>query len=302
MINARAIDIGYKCLIDEIVLWAEQEPAVRAAVLIGSRARTEHLADQWSDLDVLLFVREPERFAHTSDWVEVMGSVWLTFVERTPDDAAWERRVLYAGGLDVDFALNPADWLEHMAITGLAPEMAEIARRGVRVLADKDGLLAKILQHALPEAPLFVQPSAQDFSNVVNDFWYHSLWSAKHLRRGELWWAKSGVDWRLKDLLERMIEWHAHSIKGAAYDTWLRGRFLEEWADPRVVAQLDGTFARYDKEEVACALWATMNVFRWITRETAQRWHYPYPEAADEEVTELVGQILREMTQKNLAR
>jgi hypothetical protein len=25
---------------------------------------------------------------------------------------------------------------------------------------------------------------------VVSDFWYHALWSAKHLRQGELWWAK----------------------------------------------------------------------------------------------------------------
>jgi aminoglycoside 6-adenylyltransferase len=74
--------------------------------VIGSRARTDHPADAWSDLDVLLFVRNPEPYVRSEAWVACLGSVWLTFVERTPDGGAWARRTLYAGGLDVDFTLN----------------------------------------------------------------------------------------------------------------------------------------------------------------------------------------------------
>jgi aminoglycoside 6-adenylyltransferase len=199
--NAR----GYERLLQRITAWSHQEPDVRAAVIIGSRARSDHPADEWSDLDVLLFVRDPECYVRSADWVASFGTVWLTFVERTPDGAAWERRVLYEGGLDVDFALNPAQWLEHMVANGLAPDMADVILRGVRMLADKDGLAAKVLQLPLPDAPPFRQPSDAEFLGAVSDFWYHSLWSAKHLRRGELWWAKAGCDGRLKALLQTLF-------------------------------------------------------------------------------------------------
>jgi aminoglycoside 6-adenylyltransferase len=289
--------LGYERLLQRITAWSHQEPDVRAAVIIGSRARADHPADEWSDLDVLLFVRDPERYAQSAEWVASFGTVWLTFVERTPDGGAWERRVLYEGGLDVDFALNPAQWLEHMAANGLAPEMADVIRRGVRVLADKEGLAAKVLQLPLSQAVPFRQPSSSEFLSAVSDFWYHSLWSVKHLRRGELWWAKAGCDGRLKALLQQMLEWHAHALKGAKHDTWMRGRFLEEWADPRAVAQLSAVFAHYDRQDIARALWATMELFCWLAVETAQQWQYAYPSSSEQAVTDLVGRLLAGMNE-----
>jgi aminoglycoside 6-adenylyltransferase len=292
--NAR----GYERLLQRITAWSHKEPDIRAAMIIGSRARADHPADEWSDLDVLLFVRDPERYTRSADWVAGFGTVWLTFAERTPDGGAWERRVLYAGGLDVDFALNPAQWLEHMAANGLAPEMADVIRRGVRVLVDKDSLVGKILQLPLLDAAPFLQPSQAEFVSAVSDFWYHSLWSAKHLRRGELWWAKAGCDGRLKSLLQQMIEWHAHAMRGATHDTWMRGRFLEEWADPRAVEQLSSVFAHYDRQDIARALWATMELFRWLAVETAKRWQYIYPASSDQAVTDLVRQLLAGMSER----
>ena len=114
--------------------------------------------------------------------------------------------------------------------------------------------MADILKRPLPTTPLNRQPDAAEFVNAVSDFWYHTLWCAKHLRRGELWWAKSGIDMHLKGYLQRMLEWHARATRGDSHDTWLRGRFLEEWADPRAVAELNRAFAHYDAADMARAL------------------------------------------------
>jgi aminoglycoside 6-adenylyltransferase len=59
---------SYEQLTENIVAWSHQEHDVRAALLIDSRARTDHPADEWSDLDVLLFVRDPERYVASADW------------------------------------------------------------------------------------------------------------------------------------------------------------------------------------------------------------------------------------------
>ncbi len=71
----------------------------------------------------------------------------------------------------------------------------------------------------------------------------------------------------------------------------LRGRFLEEWADPRAVAELPRAFAHYDSDDVWRALLVTMDLFRWASLETAERLHFTYPTAGTEHAAELVLQI-----------
>lgn len=226
---------GYARLIQSISAWAQAAPDVRGAVIIGSQARIDHPADEWSDLDVLVFVSQPERYAFSADWLTAIGAQVLTFVERTPG-GDWERRVLFEGGLDVDFALSSVQSLEYVAGNPLPPDFADIVRRGTRILVDKDGLLAQAHRQPIPAIMTVPPPVEADFLNVVHDFWYHALWTARHLRRGEVWWAKSGCDMRLKELLRQMLEWHARATQGPAHDTWMRGRFLENWADPRAAA------------------------------------------------------------------
>jgi hypothetical protein len=61
------------------------------------------------------------------------------------------------------------------------------------------------------------------------------------------------------------------------------------------VAQLTNVFAHYDRQGIARALWATMELFRWLAVETAQCWQYTYPASGDQAVAGLVGQLMAEM-------
>jgi aminoglycoside 6-adenylyltransferase len=283
------IAAAYEQLIKRYVQWAQTDAGTRAAIIIGSRARADHPADEWSDLDMLVVTPDLQRYAATTDWLESIGNPWLTFVEQTLGGGI-ERRAVFEGGLDVDFALVPTEWVRQIVSTGVPPDLADIIRRGVRVIVDKDGLAAQLLQMPL-DTPLPCPPTQAEFLEVVNDFWYHTIWTAKHLRRGELWWAKSCCDDYLKSRLRRVMEWHARAMKGQSYDTWMRGRFLEEWADPRAVEELKGLFAHYDAEDVWRALLATMDLFRRMAVEAAERLGYPYLKRGDERATESVKAI-----------
>jgi aminoglycoside 6-adenylyltransferase len=286
---------AYEHLIAKFIPWAEGREDIRAAVVIGSRARgADHPADEFSDLDIILAATDPQPYIAAGGWVEAIGVPWLAFVEKTPDGRLSERRVLFEGGLDVDFAFMPVDLVREMLKTGVDPDLADMIRRGVRVLVDKDGLAAQMLAAAPIAAQPPQAPSEAEFLQIANDFWYHTVWTAKHLRRGELWWAKGCCDGYLKALLLRMLEWHARATRGPEHDTWMRGRFLEEWADPRAVMELRRAFARYDTDEIWRALAATMDLFRWVSVETADRWGYAYayPTFGAERATELVHKLL----------
>src|SRR5687767_359129 len=196
----------------------------------------------------------------STDWFEKLGMVWVSHLEDAAVSDAVERRVLFEGALGFDFLIiHEGD----MPLLVQMPDMLRTIRRGMRVMVDKDRLMTRITLPIVSQIP-YQPPTETDFLNVVNDFWYHAIWTTKKLQRGEVWTAKTGTDGYMKRLLLNMIEWHAHATGKGTSDTWFNGRFLEEWADPRVLAELKNTFALYESADVKRGLLATMNLFRWL--------------------------------------
>ena len=116
--------------------------------------------------------------------------------------------------------------------------------------------LRKSNKNTLPQIP-----AEATFLEVVNDMWYHAVWTAKKLRRGELWIAKRCCDEYLKALLLQMVEWHTLATKRPQVQMWFNGRFLETWADPRVLDRLRTAFTSNNQADVQRALFATLNLF-----------------------------------------
>ena len=269
------------------VAWAGRREDVRAALVVGSRARSERPADELSDLDIVLFARSPERLLDDQQWVQELGDVAITFVEPTPVGGILERRVLFTDGADVDFSVVPAEVLDDP--DQLAGVAAETVGRGARVLVDTDGALRSLLSRVPPRRRP-EPPSQDDLTELVNDFWYHAVWAARKLRRGEVFTAKGCVDGYLKRVILRDLAWHARAAGDT--DTWHEGRFLEEWADPRALEQLRAAYGHYDRDDVRRALVATMELFSWLGPETAERHGLVYPAEAERHAVGLVEQLV----------
>ncbi len=250
------------------------------------------------------------RYQADSGWLSELGEP--TVIYRDPVGTTWH--VLFVDGVDAGIAPIPvaafrlADGMLRVLdrvpkLRNVLPrrlrgvvESAErdarcIRRPGARILVDKHGLVTRALALLPSGAPPALAPSADEFGAIVREFWFKAVWTAKHLRRGELWHAKtSGVDGRLKTLLLTMVAWHAqHHTPGI--DTWEDGRFLEEWADVRTRDELTRTFAHYDAADLWRALVATMDLFRRLARDTATAYGFEYPADADEQSTQLVLEL-----------
>ncbi|MDX1992845.1 MAG: aminoglycoside 6-adenylyltransferase [bacterium] len=284
---------GFDLIIQRITEWATARDDVRAAIILGSRARQQSPADEWSDLDVWLIVNDPALYVAEPGWIETFGKPWLTFLEQTNVEGVYERRVLYEGGFDVDFIPLPAAFIEGLIHSKTLPDSTAMTiRRGVRFLVDKDDLQAKLLSLPLTTTPS-KPPSQQEFTNVVGDFWYHAVWTAKKVRRGELWTAidclSSYMTWHA---LIPMIYWHTLAVRGAAYETWHKGRFLEQWADPRILEGMKQSFARYDADDIARAIWGMCDLFAWLAPETAERLGYGYDAESQRRITAYLVTLL----------
>jgi aminoglycoside 6-adenylyltransferase len=255
-----------EALLAAVTAWGRQRSDVRAVLVVGSRARADTPADQWSDTDLALVVDDPAPYLASPEWLGAFGRPLLTFVEPTAVGPFAERRVLFESGLEVDFALLPVAAARRMAED---PEGLAVLRRGFRVLVDKVDLEAA-MRNGLARSPAPALPDQATFAQVTHDFWYHLVWAAKKLRRGELWIATQTCNCHLKGLVVRLLAWQARAADPQA-DTWHGGRFLERWADPQALRELQLAYAGDDTAEVARALWATAELFQRLEGECARR-------------------------------
>lgn len=234
----------------------------------------------------MLFTRNAERYVDDTAWMDQFGTVWAREFQRTrAGDPEW--LVLYAGGLKVDFFFAP--------MTGELSELlfgrryAEVARRGVRVLLDKDSHKRLVMPDLVP-APQ-TKPSTAEFTAVSQKFHLYAYRTAMMLRRGDLWRAQTFINNELRPALLTMLAWQAQAIHGPEYDTWYDGRFLETWADPRALAALPATFAHYDFTDMRRALLALLDLFGWLKLETAVNWQY-HSLASEKQVSAWITAVL----------
>jgi aminoglycoside 6-adenylyltransferase len=243
--------------LDDVAAWADAQPDVRAVLLVGSQARMDTPADEFSDVDLGLFVDDPDCYLRDGGWVRSFGEPLLTLLEPTAVGGFEERRVLFRDGLEVDFSILPA-----AVAKAPPPEADAVVGRGFRVVYDDIGLddLEPV------GTPTASPPTQASLEQLSNDFWYHVLWGAKKLRRGELLLANQVCNCYLTALLVELARWRAHER-----DTWHRYRFFERWAGDEVAEALGATFARYEAADIARALRAKGELFGQLERDIVRR-------------------------------
>ena len=65
----------YENLEKNFVSWAQAKEDIRAAFMVGSRARSDHPADEWSDMDIILYTSKQDSYLSDAKWVENFGKV-----------------------------------------------------------------------------------------------------------------------------------------------------------------------------------------------------------------------------------
>ena len=261
----------YARLIDRFVAWATTRDDIVAAFIVGSRSRTDHPADESSDLDLVMFANEPSVLLDDPGWLENMGDVSITFREPTAVGIWEERRALFADGCDVDFSILPAEVLEPLRAMRpgdpIYEEAGSVIARGYRVVLDKEGGLAEALERAasagMPAPP---SPTQETFDQHFADFWYHCPWAARKLARGELIVAHQTLDGHLRGLLIQFIHWAVDRIG----KTWHGSRFFNEWAPSQAREMLPQTWARHEAGDIRRALEVAMDLASALQKEIAR--------------------------------
>ena len=74
---------GVKRILSKILDWITARDDLRAIAVVGSHARSDHPADEWSDLDVIVMARRPKYYLAECHWLSEIETPWLSLREPT---------------------------------------------------------------------------------------------------------------------------------------------------------------------------------------------------------------------------
>ena len=163
-----------KQLKNKFISWANSQDDIRIAVVVGSRARTDHPADKWGDLDLMIYANNIGQYFGNKDWLKKIGNVLISFIHQTIAGQP-EFLALFEGGCNVDFVFQLLNSFEKLL---KLEELPDIFKRGYKIILDKEGIGVHL--KSVQFSPIKVQPPTEEiFLQVVNSFWYASLYIAK---------------------------------------------------------------------------------------------------------------------------
>ena len=165
-----ASKVFYESLEKEFLSWAQSMEDIRAAFVVGSRARKNHPADEWSDMDIIFYTSNPKKYLSTSQWITKLGPLSTSFVYETAGGEP-ECLTLFQGGWQVDFVILPLENLNYMVEKRIVPQNFY---KGVRVLMDKDQI-ANFIMPADFTHLCGNNVTEVSFNQTVNMFWFISI-------------------------------------------------------------------------------------------------------------------------------
>ncbi|MBH1940013.1 aminoglycoside 6-adenylyltransferase [Mobilitalea sibirica] len=267
---------SYTSILESLVSYADKSDLIQSMILFGSRARVNNTADKYSDYDIILLVKDIDYFLNSDEWLNQIEKYYISFQEPTAAGGQ-ERRVFFKEAMDMDFLFYHANESERLAAD---PTIKAFLSRGYKVLVDKIDFEDDIERNKPFEETGNIF-SEKEFLNLVNTFWFHSIWSVKKILRGELWSAKSCIDCYMKNLLRQMVEEYSKAMHGKEYDIWHDGRFFDQWVDEKIRIQLKTAYGSYDTIDMLRALNHTIHIFSEVSQKTSAILNYTYPITAE---------------------
>ena len=269
----------------EITEWAKGNENVRAVILTSTRTNPNASADELSDYDIELFVRDIEPFSDPDEWMSTFGQIMVRHPKWT--------MVYYLDGPKVDFGIMTVEELEKEVNT---PVLAESYDIGYEILLDKDGL-TKSLKAPTYNAYQTKPPTESEYKELVHRFWFNIMSVAKGLYRDQLFYAKGlGVGLH-QTSLKTALSWYIGMKNGWKTNPGVCGKFFKKQLDPKTWFEVEETFAGSNLRENWEALFQLAALFGKLTSEVGEYLGYAYPVEVERHVTEYLRKI-KNMSEK----
>ena len=266
-------------MFDLILSTAREDERIRAVMMNGSRANPNAPVDFFQDYDIVYFVTDAAPYTRNLVWIRRFGELMIL---QLPDDMADPPPVdapgycylmQFSDGNRIDLSIWPVDRLDVWEKDSQT-----------LILLDKDGLFPDVPPASdldyLPKPP-----TAKQFDDCTNEFWWVLPYAAKGLWRDELPYAKHMADHYVREQLDNMLAWYVGVKMDFQVSPGKHGKYLKHCLEPELFDLLLRTYSDADLGHAWDALLTMTELFRRVAIPVAQHFGYAYPHGDDRRVS-----------------
>lgn len=259
--------------------FAKENEYIRAVIMNGSRVNPNVPRDIFQDYDIVYVVTSLQSFIKDRSWIDRFGKL---IIMQTPDEMGAEDSeplhhfaflMQFKDGNRIDLTFYESDHLPTWKRDSLSV-----------LLLDKDGIIAPFDEPSNRDY-LTIPPTAAEFTDCCNEFWWVSTYVAKGLWRRELSYAKFMYERPVRDMLIRMLQWHIGIETNFAVDSGKCGKYFESYLAPDQWSAFVQTYPDGDYEHMWQGLFTMCELFRETAKEVARYVGHTYNLEEDVNVT-----------------
>jgi aminoglycoside 6-adenylyltransferase len=254
---------------------AMQDERIRAVILNGSRADPEAARDPFQDFDIVYLVTDVAPFRQDREWLRPFGEIMVMQTPELMDDPPPENQggfvylMQFMDGNRIDLSLYPVN-----------DAASQITDSLTVVLLDKDGRFPVVPPPSRRDY-WTKPPTAKQFADCCNEFWWCAPYVAKGLWRGQVTYARGILEHYVREQLMKMLAWYAGAQTGFTANPGYFGKFLQGCLEPVLWDELMRTYAGPSEADSWEALSVMCALFRRVALVVAGHCGGEYPQQDD---------------------
>jgi aminoglycoside 6-adenylyltransferase len=270
-------------VLDQLLAMANENNAIRAVILNGSRVNPNSQKDILCDYDIVFAVTETEDFKNNRDWIDNLGElVILQQNDMKTGGIQWYIfLLLFKDGVRIDLSFFPAKSIR-----------VQIETEGSlrRVLLDKDKRLDSAYK-ADDSSHFIKKPTEKQFYAAINEFWWCSTNVAKGLWRNQLPYTKFMQEVVVRDAMNKMINWYIGMTFDWKINPGAFGKWFKKYLSPELWDIVSNTYPGVSSADIWNSLFESGRLIRMIGSELAKHLGCKYPIEEDKRVTEYLKRL-----------
>lgn len=253
--------------------FAEMDERVRVVGMNGSRTNDRVKKDLFQDYDIVYIVKDMSSFIKNKDWIDYFGK---RLILQTPEAMTlypatlgnwFSYLMLFEDGNRIDLMLIPLEELDaYLGDDSLT-----------KILLDKDD---RIREKPIPNDRDYhvKKPSAAEFDDCCNEFWWVTTYVAKGLCRKEFLFAADHFEKIVRKELFRMLEWKVGVETNFQLSVGKSHKYLDKYVSKDVWNRILTTYKLDSITACWDALYIAIQLFRETSIELAKNFGYHYPD------------------------
>lgn len=278
-------------MMDLIMNKAIEDDRIRAVTMDGSRANKNAVHDQYSDFDIVYYVRDVREFTKDKSWINYFGDILIV---QYPED--WYKKPYDYDSRDtfaylIQFADGNRIDLTIIDIRNIEGEKDNDEPR--IILLNKDDF--KELLPVDNERAFYIKPPKEmEFYNTCNEFRWLSLYIAKGLCREEFYYARYVYDVLLMEMFMKMLNFKIGIEYDFSVTTGHYNKYLKRFLSSDEMKRVQGLFPSGKYEDMWDKLFLIYDYFHELEVMVAVHFNFPYDSMETKRVRKFLVDIRRD--------